>query len=185
MKGLFSTIGLVTALVLVSASCRKSANFPDEPILRWEGYELLPSESKIKFDLFFTDGNGDVGILDEDAEFDDCDIDSYNLRIFYFEKIGGEFKEIIPQELVSPIRDGNDSIIGYDTSCVLFHSRLPDLEPVGQNKALEGNILRTFSYASYPTDLSADSIRFQFQIVDRTGNVSNLVNSPVIPTPQF
>ena len=51
--------------------------------------------------------------------------------------------------------------------------------PTGQNKTLEGEITTPFDYANYPQN-NTDSIRFELQLIDRSGKSSPRIMSPSI-----
>lgn len=149
-------------------SCRKASDFPNTPDLTWIAHEIqdeaATNRRSIQLHVFFTDGDGDIG-LPEGQPYDTCDKDGYNLQISYYEKVGGSFVEILPQD-----------------PCLPFHNIIPEIE-VGQNKVLEGDLYTTFSYLSYPENPNVDSVRFELVLVDRAGNRSDIAASPSIFIP--
>lgn len=172
---------LSTAKILLSfgifgglLACEQDRKFADEPNLQWRSHEVrylgdsADNRRVIDLTLYFTDGDGDIGR--EDLSFNDsCNLDNYNrflerydLFIYYYEKVNGQFREIPPLD-----------------SCLPFHNILPDLMPEGQNKTLEGDITTPFDYANFPS-FNTDSIRFEFVLRDRGGRESKRVSSNAI-----
>jgi hypothetical protein len=143
-------------------SCRKSGQFSDIPSLEYKRYsfESEPGTNRQNYVLTvaFTDGDGDIGIL-EGSQIDSCNLSDYNFLIRYFEKINGAYAEI-------PAAD----------SCLPFHNIIPDITPEGQNKILEGDIIAKFPYSGLPL-FNTDSIRFEFVLIDRAGHRSAPVKS--------
>ena len=56
--------------------------------------------------------------------------------------------------------------------------RIPYMERLGQNKILKGNISVIFFYLFYTEE---DTIRYDFYVKDRAGNLSNSVSTSLIP----
>ncbi len=144
------------ALIFVTA-CQKENNFSDVPFLRFESYEQSSQTiggvdiDNLKVRLYFTDGNGDIGLEQSDTvpPFD------VNLLVRTFEADGDTVIEVFD----------------YD-----FNTRIPNLTPEGQNKALEG-------YIDFDMDISlrsSDSLQFSFVLLDRALNRSNESLSPLI-----
>lgn len=155
---------LFACLLLSLFACRKSGQFPDTPMLEYRSYSFESEQGTNRqnyiLTTYFTDGDGDIGIL-EGTSIDTCSVSDYNFLIRYFEKINGSFTEI-------PAAD----------SCLPFHNIIPDITPEGQNKILEGEIIATFPYSGLPL-FNTDSIQFEFVLIDRAGNRS----LPVKTTP--
>lgn len=147
-------------------SCVDSVKFPPEPFLRYESHELFAKETgpmptypfdRAEVNLYFTDGDGDLG---QDASFSgilcrhgDSTTASCNLFIDVWSKRNGVF----------------------DTSYAL-DARIVDLEPSSQNPTLEGNIIYNVSLAGR----FSDTVRIDFWMYDRSLNKSNIVSTPEI-----
>lgn len=165
---------LAGLLPVLFIACEEEQKFEDRPNLEWReaSFRFLGDSAAnrrvVDLTIYFTDGDGDVGREDQDNS-DTCELDNYDrflerydLFIYYYEKVNGQFKEIPPAD-----------------SCFPFHNILPDLEPIGQNKTLEGEITTPFDFANYPEN-PTDSIRFEFVLKDRSGNESPRIMSSSI-----
>lgn len=165
---------LSSLLGLMLTSCEQNDKFDDQPYLEWRdaSFRFLGDSSSnrrvVDLTVYFTDGDGDIGRADQNFS-DTCDLSNYqalleryDLFIYYYEKVNGQFREILPGD-----------------SCFPFHNILPDLEPTGQNKTLEGEITTPFDFANYPEN-NTDSIRFELKLIDRAGNESARIIGPSI-----
>jgi hypothetical protein len=175
MRISFTKILLLFGLSLAFASCEQNEKFVDQPYLQWRTSEIKylgdSADNRRVIDLtaYFTDGDGDIGREDLSQGNDTCILNDYasflqrfDLFIYYFEKVNGQFIEIPPSD-----------------SCLPFHNILPNLTPIGQNKTLEGDITTPFDYSNYPLN-STDSIKFELQLIDLAGNKSSRISSPAI-----
>jgi len=169
-KHISKVIVLCLGLSILLSSCRKNEQFSNTPRLEWRSAEIVDDPStnrrEILLTVYFTDGDGDIGRDDPD-NLDPCDEESYDLKIKYYEKVAGSLVEVLP--------DGN---------CLFFHNIIPNLTPEGQNKVLEGDIITTFSYLAYPENAGVDSVQFEFLLLDRKGNASNVLSSPLVFIPE-
>ena len=154
----FSKIVFILVLVSVLFACKKNENFSDIPYLEFTGYTIkdsvdaLGNNTKLcELQLYFTDGNGDIGLFNEDtiAPFD------YNLFVNYYEML--------------------DSLTLIDVDPP-FHIRIPDLTPTGQNKSLKADLV----YNIDVTYRNSDTIKFELKLRDRALNESDWISSPLI-----
>ena len=142
-------------------ACKKREEFSDIPYLEFTKYEIKDSIDALgnitklcELHLFFTDGDGDIGLFEEDtiAPFD------YNLFINYFEMKNNSLQQII------------------DTLNPPYHIRIPNLTPTGQNKSLKVDL-------KYDVDITyrnSDTIKFELKLFDRALNESEWVSSSLI-----
>lgn len=143
-------------LAIASGGCMKTEKFPPEPHLEYLSFTNDPDEAIMKFN--FTDGDGNVGLSSNDtsppfhAEDDPVNKYHWNLWIKYYEKTDGEWQEV-------PL-DPNST-----------YSRIPRLDPEGQNKALEGEVIIDMT-GWYPLS-QADTVRYGVILIDRDRNHSN------------
>ena len=166
---------LLIGLGLAFTSCEQNQKFVDQPNLQWRSAEVkylgdsADNRRVIDLTVYFTDGDGDIGREDLNTGNDTCLLENYDqflsrfdLFIYYYERVNGQYQEILPSD-----------------SCLPFHNILPNLTPIGQNKTLEGDITTPFDYSNYPLN-ATDSIKFELQLIDIAGNESIRVISPAI-----
>lgn len=105
----------------------------------------------------FEDCQGDVGLKPEDT--------GYNLRTRLFEMIDGEWVRFYPENLADTIA---------------FFARIPHSDKVREGSKAEGFIEQRFGSIRQ----NSDTIRFETVLLDRAGNKSILVTTPVFVVPQ-
>jgi hypothetical protein len=167
---------VIFLLVLLSFSCRKLEEYPIEPIIVFQNFELLVNtQSGISergvLTFSYTDGDGDLGLDQGDtlAPYHPQGDYYYNLLISYFEMDHGVFKEI-------PLLSWNNTTQQYDT--LTFNARMPLFLPKDKQQGIKGFVSDTL-YVNNPLALS-DTIQFKVKIIDRALHTSNEVNSPPI-----
>ena len=155
----FSKIVFIILLSSILFACKKSEQFSDVPYLEFRKYQIKDSVDALgnlakicELHLYFVDGDGDIGLFDEDSipPFD------YNLFVNYFEI-------------------QNDSLSQIDVSPP-FHIRIPNLTPSGQNKSLKVNV----KYDVNITYRNSDTIKFDLKLFDRALNESDWVGTGLI-----
>jgi hypothetical protein len=163
MKTINLTVILVSVLLLVS--CIKIQTLPDEPRIEYRSFAVFDTTDilgnnlkagRLKF--YFEDGDGDMGYLSPEAGEE---TDSINLFFTLYRMKDGAMNPAPENDPFKPS--------GY---------RIPYMERLGQNKILKGTISVTFMYLFYS---EGDTIRYDFYIRDRAGNLSNTVSSSNIP----
>jgi hypothetical protein len=156
---------IVFFTVFIVASCGKIETLQPEPRVEYTNFtvfdttDLLGNQimgGRLKF--YFEDGDGNLGL---EAPEDTDESDTINLFVTLYRMNDGEFT-IAPDN--DPFRT-----TGF---------RIPYMERTGQNKILKGNITVTFSYLFYSAE---DSIRYDFYVKDRAGNLSNIASTSLIP----
>lgn len=150
MKSFSKKLFLVIIAGCFFSSCLKKTEYPVEPIIKY--VDFIPSGDSARFIFSFTDGDGDIGLLQSDtvAPYD------YNMFLKYFEKENGVFVEI--------------------PTAVPFNYRIPVITPEGQNKTLEGEIAIRINF--YYNPFSAfDTIKYSAYIMDRALNKSNTIET--------
>lgn len=141
----------------VLPSCVKEKEFPTTPAIKFLHYDAYTPDSADCV-ISFTDGDGDIGILEGDATTPN----DFQLKYLYKDTTDGLFKPF----------DAIDSTLAMDT---LFYSyRVPNLTPDGQYKALDGEIRAKLRAAPiyYPLHTI---VKFEIMLRDRAGNYSNRV----------
>lgn len=155
----FAKIAIVT---LVLAGCENVANFPKEPFIELTSYEVVAQgvdpdapgpHVKVKF--YFTDGDGNLGLDDNDLAPPHCDTCAHydNLFVDVNSKVNGVFEK------------------SFD-----YNSRLKNLTPEAQNKTLEGHMTYKIDIANR----ASDTLRIDIYLEDRDLNKSNTISTPTI-----
>ena len=140
--------------------CERVSTFPPEPHIELDSYEIVGADvnpnfpaEHVELDIYFTDGDGDIG-LDTEAPPHCLTCDHYyNLYINVYCKEEGQFELI------------------YDNN-----ARIENITPDQQNTTLEGHIL-------IPVDIfnrTTDTIMMDFYLEDRALNKSNVEMTPEI-----
>ena len=157
---------LFFAITLLGVSCKKKEQYPPEPIISFVSFTNIQNSSGIDdkgvLKISFTDGDGDIGLRQEDTiyPFEPSGKYYYDFFIKYFEKQKGVYKEIII--------DSN----------LTFNARLPYLEPNNDNPNIKGEI-EIELFVNNPISVY-DTIKFEATICDRILNMSNTVSTPDI-----
>ncbi|MCK9611283.1 MAG: hypothetical protein PHR81_00740 [Bacteroidales bacterium] len=152
---------LLLAGLFFLSGCIKEEEFPPEPYIEFIGLAKIQNANNIDdkgiLKISFTDGDGDMGLADNDTmqPFDKSSIYYYNFFIKYFEKQHGQFVEVPP--------------------AVTFNSRIPELKSNNINGAIKGEIeIELFinnPFSPY------DTVRFEAYIVDRALHHSNTITT--------
>lgn len=152
---------LLTAIIITGMiSCRKIQQLPAVPSIKYLNFtvfdttDILGNKSKGgRLRFHFEDGDGDLGL---NAPVDSLQ-DSTNLFLTLYRKTGGI---MVPATASDPLKPAP--------------YRIPYMERTGQNKILKGTISVTFLYLFYsPTD----TIKYDFYIIDRALNQSNVAST--------
>ena len=164
--------------LLLYSSCQKFEQFPDEPIITYDGFLLENDlETGVTYRgvliLRYQDGNGDIGLASWDTmpPFNYGSEYYYNLVISYFEMRNGEWEEVF---LVFE----NIQNQTYDT--ITFSARIPILTPINNNQAISGFIQDTLFLYNPLSEKLYDTIKFSAYIIDRALNKSNVIETPPI-----
>ncbi len=158
-----AVLGLLSTLVL--SSCVKEKDFPTTPQIEFLYFTQYTPDSAgcvIKF----TDGDGDIGILDGD----ETTPNDYVLKYLYLDTADNTFK---PFELPNTTPT-------FDT--LVYSYRVPDITPDGQYKALDGEILAKIYSSPLYWPLHT-IVKFEIQLRDRAGHLSNKVMTREIAVP--
>ncbi len=157
-------------LILFTTSCLKPESFPDEPVIEFVDFTALGDSGKLTFS--FTDGDGDIGLTQNQLSppFDSLSYYYYNLYIHYYEKMNGVWVRGTAHPDNFPTADS-----------ITWAYRLDNITPIGQNTALRGEVEiilepRYFNSSSNHND----SLRYEFLLIDRNLNISNIVETPLI-----
>ncbi len=164
MKRFYGFLAAVVLFIILLNGCTKEEVFPPEPAITFLSFTKLANTTSIDdkgvLKIFFTDGDGDLGLADYDtaAPFDKNSIYYYNFFIKYYEKQHGTFVEVnLP---------------------VTFNSRIPRLQSSGNSPSIKGEI-ELEVYINNPFS-AFDTIQFEASICDRALHMSNVISTPEI-----
>lgn len=159
MKKVFRIL-IFPAMLLGAFACERIESLPPVPFIEYKSFEVFDTIDILgnsakggRLTFYFEDGDGDIGMHPPSGEVTDTN----NLKLTLYRKTGGV---MVPAPETDP----------------LFPSsyRIPFMEREGQNKILKGTIEVTFLYLFY---FPSDTIRYDFYIIDRALNESNVVST--------
>lgn len=151
--------------LLALGGCLEDVAYPDEPEIWF--VSLTPSTTvpdDAVLTLGFTDGDGDLGLDQEDLDAmpEEDSLFYNNVFIDYFELENGEWIALPP--------------------AVPYYYRIPRISPSGQNKALRGELLVDI-LAYYNPFTENDTFRYEISVVDRARRYSNRLTTPEFVKP--
>ncbi|NOZ35213.1 MAG: hypothetical protein GXO80_07940 [Chlorobi bacterium] len=163
-------ISLLIAFLSILTACPTPKQYPSEPQIQFEQVQLKDSVDllgntnkvyRLKFGLI--DGDGDIGLTESDTS------GIYSPDSLYSNDLFTTLYEIV-----------NGDTLKIDSS-KQRNFRVPYVQPQGQNKTLIADLFININF-SYNGDgkLAYDSIYFDFYIVDRKLNKSNIQLTPVL-----
>ncbi|OQY00992.1 MAG: hypothetical protein B6I20_08115 [Bacteroidetes bacterium 4572_117] len=173
LKTSFILIGIIIAVIF---SCTKPRVYPVEPKINFKEMSLgnmvdtLGNEVKrIVLTISVEDGDGDIGLPENDTLPGFDTLGNKNLFIDIYNKVDGVFEKI---ELLAP-----------------QYFKTYFLEPKGQDKTLTADFEVTMDFTGHkdvetgefipPFDY--DTVYFEFYLYDRELHKSNIDFSPTIP----
>jgi hypothetical protein len=163
MKSKYVILPVVLMSLILFSSCEpfeKVSEIPEVHFISYETYLIDTLNFTIKTGelvFSFQDGNADFGINSTIFNTDD----TINLYLIPFRKLDGAY-DPIDEDL-------------YGRKYAIYNNE--KLVRTGQNKTIKGEIkVRIFYFLDPPYD----TIRYDFYIVDRAGNESNVDTTPDI-----
>ncbi len=157
---------LVTGMFFLIAffSCQKIVKVSPVPEIDFKSFKVsdatdtLGNPIKLGELVFsFIDGDADIGV---EQSVQPGDTNYYNLFLIPYKKIDGEYIKIDVDPNLPPL----NYRIAHD----------PRMDRVGQDKTLKGEITLDIQYQSIPP---YDTIKYDFYIVDRAMNKSNIAST--------
>jgi hypothetical protein len=162
--------GIIPVILILSMlGCTKEVEFSYIPEIQFKSQTKLKSiqgrDSALKLTISYTDGDGDLGLNQEDTtgHFSPDSIYYYNLYAYYYELIDGKWSQVTAYD--------------FSTDTIRFKYRLPYMTPDSDNKAIKGEIEYTIAYLN---PRKSNTIKFRIYIYDRALHKSNEVESPPI-----
>lgn len=150
-----SLLLFISALVLLS--CAKKPNYSKSPQISFKSFDIISKDSAV-FTINFSDGDGDVGSPNQDANF---------FITYYF------WDNTINKYVVY-----RDSTLLQDTIDV---RSFPSPSDSYKNKPISGEIaLLMFPYRK---DNTIKKLKYACYIKDNAGNKSNIIQTPELNAP--
>lgn len=150
---LLAKILLIPVLPTIVVGCLKDDEYSVVPDLTFKSFKTFSANvvdiDSATFTFSFTDGDGDIGSSDTTV---------LNCFMDYYEADGDTMK--------------------YFPSFQRQY-RLPNLTPNAKNKSIEGEISLTIKPAPIFNPATDSAYQWKCFIIDRAGNESNVVSSPV------
>lgn len=163
----YITVPVFLLFSLFIGSCGKLEMLPSEPRISFESFSVFDTTDLLGNDVrggrlrfYFEDGDGDVGLPPPPPDTEDLKPDSINLFVSLYRVKNGVTAAALPGDPYYPT--------GF---------RIPYMVRNGRNKILRGHITALFTYLFYSED---DSVKYEFYIKDRAGNISNTETTGVI-----
>jgi hypothetical protein len=163
-SGIVKSVLTITAATIILTGCFEIEELPPEPRVEFRSFtiidttDILGNNAKAgKLTFYFEDGDGDLGLSSGYSGVSE----TYNLFLSLYRKTEGVMLPADPQDPLYPTP-----------------YRIPYLERLGQNKILKGEITVTLLYNFYEP---GDTILYDFYVVDRATNESNIESTCEIP----
>ncbi len=175
-------IFVLSFVTIINSGCRKTENFPIEPVITYESSvvnrDVSGKDSTITLVFSFTDGDGDIGLKQNETAAPFTGEFYYNLVMTYQEKVNGVFiPKLLPiqKDSITPSGDTIQIVI-YEP--LRFRYRMPFIESSGRIKAIKGTVSTEINTLGF-----SPSSRFEFFIYDRALHKSNVEFSSEIIIP--
>ncbi|NOY35955.1 MAG: hypothetical protein GXO83_00080 [Chlorobi bacterium] len=156
---------IVLTISLLAGACRKTVIHSPVPEISFKAFYLkdsidpLGNQGVVGSLVFsFIDGDGDLGLNPKDS-VNPGDTSGFNLFFTLYYMDMGTLVKANEDEVKTPL-----------------NYRIPYLEPGKTDIELSGEIQVDFFYLIFPYD----TISYDFYIVDRAGNQSNIESTPLI-----
>jgi hypothetical protein len=154
-------------LLLPFVSCLPESNFPDEPIIEFQSFDVQASGGR-ELIIRFSDGDGNMGLAQGDT------IPPFCASCEHHQNLKCEYQEL---------REGLWVEVNLDPEAgqIPFYYRVPPAAPTGQNPAQNGTI--AIDMNSWYLNTEYDSMRFRIMLFDRDLNASNEVFTYAVAKP--
>ncbi|MCK4665037.1 MAG: hypothetical protein KAT68_19370 [Bacteroidales bacterium] len=166
MKIKYFHISVLLIILISLLSCSKDPVYSNIPNIEYKDFYLYYDidalgNKELYGELVFSliDGNGDIGYEEYDTLSTN---DTSKVYTKLYIKIDGEFQ---------------------DTSLITtLNYRIPYITPEGKNKTLKAEVKRKFEYSA---TFFGDTIKYEFYVIDRALNKSNIEQTPAIVLPLY
>ena len=167
---------LLSLVFLLMVSCQEKMEYPIEPKITYQGLSyVINADSTLTgeavLSIGFTDGDGDLGLDDDDLSypFGPNDPYYYNLIIDYLKWDGTHFVE-------TPLLSWNQEAGVYDT--ISFNARFKRLVANDEVAAISGTINNTLMLRNPFSP--HDTLKLRIYILDRALHESNTIETEII-----
>lgn len=166
MRTIFKLAILLFLISILFPTCREKEEYPPVPQLEFLSFTSFRNLDDIDslgiLLISYTDGDGDLGVVPWDT--------NSNFFVSYYVMDNGELK----------VGTRYDPTTG-EIDTINFNARIPILAPDGYTGWIKGQIEDTIKPLSDPTSQKTiDTIMFEAWVIDRAGNLSNVVQTPLI-----
>ncbi len=138
--------------------CLETESYPVEPAILSTNLTVMTDSLLVEVE--FTDGDGDIGFMEEDTA-------GFNLLVEYYEWNfnSGEWEQGV-------------NLLGEP---IAFNARIPNITPTGRNKSLKGLIRETIEPPYFnPLSVYSDTIKYRVKLIDRALRESSWEWTPEI-----
>lgn len=157
----------VIPLVFIGlVGCFKTEDYDSVPSITYD--EFIPFGDSAKIIFEFTDGEGDIGLADDqtDAPYNFGSEYYYNVYVEYLEKDDAE---------------GYKYSLDPNGDTIAFPIRIHPILDLDESKPIKGKMEVTLSPLYYnPFSDQSDTIKYRIQLIDRALNKSNWIESDEI-----
>lgn len=156
-------------VAVVFTGCFDQESFPPEPIIKYKDFRVFGDSAQLEFD--FTDGDGDIGLekSNNTPPYDSSSYYHYNIYVAYYEKTPDGW-----ERGVNPLGDS-----------IVFAFRIEPVVTGNKQRSLKGSIEVNMQDWYDITSPYNDTIKYEFQLIDRALNESNWGETPPIIRSEF
>jgi hypothetical protein len=177
LKRQISSFSIAILAGILLWGCKKQdAGMSIIPHLEFQSYSIgadSTNNTVINVTYSFTDGDGDLGITDNDTSFNS--IHYFNVFVDYYVLMGGNW---IKAWRSYPLSDDSTTLAkGGDT--IKANGRIPVITPPGKNKAITGTVQYSIPY-TYLRNIPSNHIKYRLWMYDRALHRSNEIETPEI-----
>ncbi len=158
---------VISVIFLLLLNCKKKEEYSVIPYIEYLDFVKsynTDNQETATLKIYFTDGDGDIGIATEDSL--PAPYNKNNLFLSFYKKENGVFNEIVFSD--------------YG-----FEYKIPDITIEGEDKNIRGEIDVALSWYIISPFLQNDTILIKTYIVDKASHVSNTIQTPEIIVSQF
>lgn len=156
---------ILLVLIPLMQACFKAVDYPVEPVISAPEFTDMGDSAVLSFQ--FTDGDGDIGLNDNEDQppYDTSSYYYYNIYMDYYEK-----------------DDVNGWQRGLDLAgdSISFKYRIERINVKGKQRGMKGRIDVTLYSFQNPFSTQSDTIKFTVKLIDRALNESNVIETEEI-----